>query len=46
MSSEAIDYMSLGLTIGWVLGFTGAWLYFHANKLIRNREEWYAAKNK
>ena len=46
MTSEAIDYMTIGLTVGWFLGFGGAWLYFHYNKLIRNSAEWYAAKNK
>jgi hypothetical protein len=45
MSSEAIDYMTIGLTVGWFLGFCGAWVYFHYNKLIRSSTEWYAAKN-
>lgn len=46
MTQEAIDYTSIGLAVGWFLGFGGAWLYFHYNKLIRSREEWYAAKNR
>lgn len=46
MSQEAIDYTTIGLTVGWFLGFGGAWLYFHYNKLIRSSTEWNAAKNK
>jgi hypothetical protein len=32
------------LSVGWFLGSSAMWLYFHSQRLIRSRSEWYAVQ--